>query len=114
MKINDAIFGLVLVLFGTIVIVHVQDFPKIPGQQYGPAIFPGLIAAGLVVCGVLLVAGGLRQRQDEPWFEPGDWVRSRRHVAAFVSVIAGVLLYILLAEHVGFLLLAPPLQARSD
>jgi putative tricarboxylic transport membrane protein len=109
MKINDAIFGLVLVLFGSAIIVHVQDFPKIPGQQYGPAIFPGLVAAGLVVCGILLVAGGLRQRQDEPWFQPGNWVRSRRHVAAFFSVIAGVVVYILLAERVGFLLVAPVL-----
>jgi putative tricarboxylic transport membrane protein len=109
MKINDAIFGLVLVLFGTTVVVHVQDYPTIPGQQYGPAIFPGLVAAGLVVCGVLLVAGGLRQRKEEPWFVPGEWVRSRRHVLAFLSVVLGVVAYILLAELVGFVLVAPVL-----
>ena len=36
MKINDAIFGAILAVLGAVVLVHVQAFPKIPGQQYGP------------------------------------------------------------------------------
>ena len=52
MKINDAIFGALFLLFGLVVVVHVQAFPKIPGQQVGPALFPGLVAAALAVGGV--------------------------------------------------------------
>ena len=62
MKINDAIWGAVLLLLAAVILVHVQSFPKIPGQQVGPALFPGLIAAGLGVCALLLVAKGLAAR----------------------------------------------------
>lgn len=109
MKINDAIFGAVFALLGAVILVHVQSFPNIPGQQYGAAIFPGLIAAGFVVCGVLLVAGGLRMRGDEPWFAAGAWMRSSRHVVAALAVVGGVAAYIALADRVGFLIIAPVL-----
>jgi putative tricarboxylic transport membrane protein len=107
MKINDAIFGVIFALLGAVTLVHVQSFPDIPGQDYGAAIFPGLIAAGFVACGVLLVISGVRSRAAGPWVRAGDWWRSRRHVVAAVAIIAGVAAYNLLAERVGFLIVAP-------
>jgi putative tricarboxylic transport membrane protein len=109
MKINDAIFGAIFALLGAVVLVHVQSFPNIPGQQYGAAIFPGLIAFGFVVCGVLLVWSGMRSRVDAPWFAAGDWMGSRRHVMAAAVIVAGVAAYMALADAVGFLLVAPVL-----
>ena len=69
MKLNDAVWGALLLLLGAAVLVHVQAFPTIPGQQVGPALFPGLVAAGLGVCGVLLIVKGLRRRAaaSAPW-----------------------------------------------
>jgi putative tricarboxylic transport membrane protein len=109
MKINDAIFGALFVLLGVVIVVHVQAFPKIPGQQVGPAIFPGLVAFGLAVCGVLLIVSGLRNRAREPWYEVAAWMRSPRHIGAFAAIVLGVVAYIFLANAVGFLLLAPVL-----
>jgi putative tricarboxylic transport membrane protein len=106
MKINDAIFGLVLAILGAMVLFTVQSFPKIPGQQVGPALFPGLIAAGIFICGVVLMVRGWRHRKAAPWVMPGDWVRSPRHVAAFVLLVASVLFYIVAAQKLGFLLTA--------
>jgi putative tricarboxylic transport membrane protein len=106
MKINDAIFGLVLAILGALVLFTVQSFPKIPGQQVGPALFPGLIAAGILVCGIVLIVRGWLARKATPWVMPGDWVRSPRHVAAFVLLVASVLFYIVAAEKLGFLLTA--------
>ena len=111
MKINDAVFGAIFALLGAVVLVHVQSFPNIPGQQYGAAIFPGLVAAGFVVCGVLLVMGGTRARGGQPWFEAGDWMRSPRHVVAALAIVAGVAAYMLLADALGFLIVAPVLLA---
>lgn len=108
MKINDAIFGVLLVALGAAVLWHVQGYPKIPGQQHGAALFPGVVAAGFVVCGVLLIASGLRSRA-EGWFAPGAWMRAPRQIVAFVAVVGGIAAYILLADAVGFLLLAPVL-----
>jgi len=107
MKINDAIFGAVLLLLGVVILVHVQSFPKIPGQQVGPALFPGLIALGLAACGALMIVSGVRKRTTEPWYETADWMRSGRHVIAFVAIVGGVALYVLLSNALGFLIVAP-------
>lgn len=106
MKINDAIFGAIFAVLGAVVLVHVQSFPTIPGQQYGPGLFPGTIAAGFVVCGVMLIVNGLRQREGG-WIRFGPWLRSPDQRRAMLVVIAGVAVYIAFADKVGFLLLAP-------
>ena len=107
MKINDAIFGAVFLLFGVVVLVHVQGFSKIPGQQVGPALVPGLVAAALAVCGVLLIINGIRRRGTQPWTETADWMRSGRHLIAFAAIVFGVAAYVFLADAVGFLIVAP-------
>ena len=103
MKLNDAVFGLLLVILGGSVIASVQGYPKIPGQPVGPALFPGLIAAGLCIAGVLLTVRGLRHRSTQPWLVWDDWVRSRRHVAALVVLIGSIVFYIAVAGTLGFL-----------
>ena len=106
MKLNDAVFGLLLTLLGAAVLAAIQGYPKIPGQPVGPALFPGLIAAGLCACGVLLMIHGIRHRAEQGWLAWGDWVRSPRHVAALAVLLGSVVFYIALAEQVGFLLAA--------
>ena len=107
MKINDAVFGAILLALGIAVLWHVQAFPRIPGQNVGPALFPGIIAAGLIVCSLLLIVSGVRSRPGAPWFEGLPWMRSPRHGAAFAAVVLATLAYILFATSVGFLIVAP-------
>lgn len=106
MKINDALWGAVLLLLAAVLLVHVQSFPKIPGQKVGPALFPGLIAAGLAVCALLLVAKGLAARKSgasRSWVTPDEWVRSPRHVLAFALVIGVNVFYIVVVDRLGFI-----------
>jgi putative tricarboxylic transport membrane protein len=106
MKLNDAVFGILLMLLGAAVLVGIQGYPKIPGQPVGPALFPGLIAAGLCIGGVLLVARGWRERGAQPWLAWDDWVRSPRHLLALAVLLGSVVFYILAADKLGFLLTA--------
>ncbi|MDM0044258.1 tripartite tricarboxylate transporter TctB family protein [Variovorax dokdonensis] len=106
MKISDAIFGVLLMLIGAVVLVVVQGFPKIPGQQVGPAMFPGLIAAGLCICGAILTLRGWRERAVEPWVRLGPWARMPRHVLALLAVVVGVVFYMLAGQALGFLVCA--------
>jgi putative tricarboxylic transport membrane protein len=103
MKLNDAVLGLVLLALGSLVLYTVQSFPKITGQPVGPALFPGLIAAGLCIAGALLVVSGVRDRANQPWLAWDDWVRSPRHVLALVILLASVVFYIAVADTLGFL-----------
>ena len=103
MKFNDAVFGAIFLVLGLAIVHHVRSFPTIPGQQIGPALFPGLVAAGLAGCGALLIWSGLRDRASQPWFVADDWTRSKRHVAGFLAVIAAIVFYIAAADRLGFL-----------
>ena len=107
MKLNDAVWGALLMLFGAAILLHVRSFPAIPGQNVGPALFPGLIAAGLAVCGALLIAAGLGVRRSggerARWFELDRWTNSRRHVLAFALVVGVNAFYIVLVDRLGFI-----------
>jgi putative tricarboxylic transport membrane protein len=109
MKVNDALSGAALVVLGAVVLWHIQGFPPMPGQKYGPAWFPGLIAGGLILCGALLVIGRLRSGTSEPALAFPDWMRRARPVAGVASVLAGLLLYVWVVDRVGFHLVAAAL-----
>ena len=102
MKINDALSGAALAALGAVVLWHIQGFPPMPGQKFGPAWFPGLIAVGLITCGALLVASRLRAATSEPLLALPEWSRRARPVASVASVIAGLLLYIFVVDTLGF------------
>jgi len=107
MRLNDDVWGALLLLFSAVILFHVQSFPKIPGQQVGPALFPGLLAVGLAVCGALLILKGLASRrvrgERAEWIAFADWTRSRRHVVAFALTIGVNILYILAVDKLGFI-----------
>ncbi len=75
-----------------------------PGQKFGPALFPGLVAAGLGICGVLLALSGLRT--GGAWFALPEWINRAEPRAGVIAVLAGLVLYIALAERVGFHIVA--------
>jgi putative tricarboxylic transport membrane protein len=100
LKINDALTGAVLAVLGLVILWHIQGFPAMPGQKFGPAWFPGIIAAGLAVCGALLVVRGVRG--GAPWIALDPWTRHGRPVAGFVGVIAGLAFYVLASNALGF------------
>ena len=102
MKVNDALCGAALVALGAVVLWHIQGFPPMPGQKFGPAWFPGLIAGGLVLCGVLLIVSRLRSATPEPLLALPEWTRRARPVASVVSVVAGLVLYVLVVDTLGF------------
>jgi len=100
-KINDAIIGALLAALGIAILVHVQGYPTIPGQKVGPALFPGVAAAGLVACGALLVRRGIRS--GAPMIVLAAWMRSPRHAANFLAVVGALVFYIVAVEPLGFL-----------
>src|SRR5262245_44326606 len=77
-----------------------------PGQKFGPAWFPGLIALGLLVCGAGLAFSAKRQ----VWVEFPAWLSRPRPVPGAVSGSAGWLCYVLAAGTVGFCLTAFVIQ----
>ncbi len=103
MRLNDAIAGALLLALALVILFHVQSFPKIPGQNVGPAAFPGTLAALLAVCALVLIVRGWRERAAQPWLVPGAWLRMpmpRRRLAVAVGVL---LFYIGASDRLGFI-----------
>lgn len=107
MKIHDSILGLVFVLIGIAILYTVSGYPKMPGQDVGPAMFPGVMAAGFVAFGSILAIRALVMPGPKPLVAMGAWAGSPRHVLAGLSVILGCAAYALLSNALGFLILAP-------
>jgi putative tricarboxylic transport membrane protein len=107
-KLNDALWGALLVLFGALLVVHVQGFPRIPGQSVGPGLFPGALGVGLAVCGLLLLARGLRaraaQRDGAEWVTWPAWARAPRQRLGFAVLVGVNIFYMLAVDRLGFVL----------
>jgi putative tricarboxylic transport membrane protein len=104
MKLNDAISGLLLLALSIAVLVAIQSFPKIPGQNVGPGAFPGLLASLLAFCSLLLIWRGIKERSQQKWLETGAWLRSWPHLRSFIVTVACLLFYIYLSATLGFII----------
>jgi putative tricarboxylic transport membrane protein len=106
MRFNDAVFGVVLLLAALAILAVARGFPDMPGQDFGPALFPDLIAAGFALCGLALIWSGLRRPAFAGAVQLGEWARSGGHLVDVAMVVGGLGLLILLWDWVGFLLAA--------
>lgn len=110
MKIHDIILGLIFALIGAATVATTWTFPKMPGQDVGPAAFPGTVGALMVLAGLLLVwRGRTAPQRSHRLVALGPWAASPRHVTAGAATILGVALYVALAHRLGFLIVVPPL-----
>jgi len=107
MRLSDAIIGGALMLLAAALAFWSQSFPDIPGQQYGAAVFPTLIAAGLAGSGILLVASGYRK--GGPVVAWAEWARERHGLRNVVVTVAAILFYIVAADTLGFILTIAPI-----
>lgn len=109
MKANaDTFIGAVLLIVSIAVVWHVQEFPSIPGQPYGAALFPMVIGVGLGIASLALVVTSLR-RLPAPAVALAGGPQSAEEPApsrplAFVATLGSLLLYPLLADPLGFII----------
>ena len=98
MKVHDALSGAGLAALGGVVLWHIQGYPAMPGQKFGPAWFPGLVAVGLIVCGLTLCFSS----RGKLFVEIPGWVSRPRPRTAVLAVLGGLLFYIFAVDTLGF------------
>ena len=102
MRINDAIAGALLLVFGLAVAAMAMQFPAMPGQPYGAATFPVLIGAGFVLVALALIAKGILEWRSLPGVDASDWGRSGRAWFRMALTVLLVILYIAFSDWLGF------------
>jgi putative tricarboxylic transport membrane protein len=103
MRLNDAVFGVLLIVFAIAEIAYTRTFPSLHGQAYGPNLFPILIGVGFLITGAILTIQGLVQRAGAPLVQVGAWAADRRNVVNFALVLLALLFYIVASDWLGFI-----------
>jgi putative tricarboxylic transport membrane protein len=105
-KVNDAIAGALLLAFALAIGLYAETLPTIPGQRYGAAAFPMLIAVGLAGCSVALIRKGAQAWSLGPWMEWADWTRHTRSLVNLAITLALLFGYVFFSEPIGFIPIA--------
>ena len=104
----DRTVGAVLALLAAAVLWTARSFPAVPGQKVGAGFLPMIVGTGLLVCGLLLV----RRSFDAARYQANGASAAVRAAPVERWRSAGVVLvailgYLLLADRLGFLIVAP-------
>lgn len=93
--------GLALTLLALAVLASAWSFPVVPGQKVGAGFLPLLVGTGLLLCGLGLVRRSMRAGPAETRPSVPE------QVAPALGVVAAIVAYVLLADRLGFLIVAP-------
>ena len=99
MKLGDSTLGGLLLAVALFALWQVREFPPVPGQPYGAALFPGLAAGGLAICALLLIIKGLRGPASAA---PAPEVRAR--VLPLAITVGSIIFYVAAADRLGFVM----------
>jgi putative tricarboxylic transport membrane protein len=97
----DRVLGLALAVLGGVVGWSARYFPNVPGQKVGAALLPMIVAAGLVACGLALAWRSRRAAAE------GATAAGQAPIGAALVVIGVIVFYVLAADRLGFLVVAP-------
>ncbi|TBU79579.1 hypothetical protein DNK06_01375 [Pseudomonas daroniae] len=109
MKFSDIALGVFFTLLGLGVLLSGQQMKVSPFFQYGAGFFPSIIGGLLALCGVILLAKGVRlaRSQDGGGFwlaQAGPWLRDRERLINILLVPLLVGAFITVIETLGFIL----------
>ncbi|WP_027135117.1 tripartite tricarboxylate transporter TctB family protein [Geminicoccus roseus] len=104
MRVADWVFGLILLIGAGLIFQQAAGFAEMPGQDYGPALVPSLVATGFVICGLTLLLTGIRARQAAFGLDPTARAPGRLFDA---GLTVGAIIFTMVAwDALGFLIVS--------
>ena len=101
MRLHDTLLGALLLALAAALFAYTFTFPDMPGQRYGPALFPRLIALGIIACGLVIAVRG--RRSAGSWLAFSEPLQRLQGWLSFLAMPLAIVFYLLLAEWLGFL-----------
>lgn len=105
MRLADAVSGGIVVAGATLLFWTASGLPAMPGQRFGPATFPTLIALVMGAAGLVILLRGLWRQRGVALVEVGELAHDRCSQAAVLWLILGTVVVIMAWRVVGFPLL---------
>jgi len=102
MRFSDTTIGTLFLILGISLAWYSSGLPAIPGQSYGAATFPFLIAVGLIGCSTRLLYAGIRHGR-EPWVFLKEEIKNPRALAGVAGMVGLIIFYIFFAAVLGFI-----------
>lgn len=102
MKISDRLTGCFLLVLATAILLQARSFPMIPGQSIGSGLMPTIVAIGLAICAVILIAKDVVTAPRSKLAEPGDWITDRWRLMRVAIVLLGTASFIPFLDVIGF------------
>ncbi|QRF69117.1 tripartite tricarboxylate transporter TctB family protein [Ponticoccus alexandrii] len=99
MKFNDRMIGLLAILGGLAIIAGTFGFRAVPGQQFGSAFFPRIVGVATILAGFVQIIVAT----PGPFLRIADDLRNRDALCK-LAVVAGVVIWLLTVQSLGFLL----------
>jgi putative tricarboxylic transport membrane protein len=100
----DRAVGAAIALLAVAVFWSSRSFPNVPGQKLGASTLPGIVSAGLFVCGLMLV---LRSTRASRYSRASDGPAEHDRIAPAFGILASIVLYVAASDAVGYLIVAP-------
>ncbi|MBL8587328.1 MAG: tripartite tricarboxylate transporter TctB family protein [Methylobacteriaceae bacterium] len=104
MRFDDRLAALLFLALGATLIAATLNFPAFPGQKYGPALFPRILGAGLIVCALALFVRAQRAAASgAPLLRIDPALKDPRRIGGLLLVVGANVFYLLAAERLGFI-----------
>ena len=104
LKVTDFTLALMLLALAVAMTVGAASFPPMPGQAFGPRLFPNLVASGFALCAVVLILRAAKAKQIKLGIVTPDWWNEPGRRGNLAILLGSIVAYTLLVERVGFLL----------
>lgn len=100
MKKSNIFVSIIIILIGIATLIEVKSFPQGQNNVVGPGFFPGIIAAILIILGIILFIQSIRIKKDEDI--KVNLFDSENKLAYIIMGIT--LIYLIAINYIGFLI----------
>lgn len=104
LKVTDFTLGLMLLVVAAAMAIAALSFPPMPGQAFGPKLFPNLVAGGFALCAFALIRRAGKAKALKLGVVTPDWWNEPGRRGNLAILLGSIVAYTLLIERVGYVL----------
>jgi putative tricarboxylic transport membrane protein len=104
LKVTDFTLALILLAVAAAMGIAALSFPPMPGQAFGPKLFPNLVVGGFVLCAFALIRRAAKAKAMKLGVVTPDWWNEPGRRGNLAILLGSIVAYTLLVEPVGYVL----------